>query len=138
MLRTCQNNFANICEAIEYIRTNQAQERNVHAEMNRLRAESEYAREAHKENEILQSELRVMHERLLRVDPNGNHVYGAYTARLVQTQQQLPQQANTQSQYALPPMNTGAPQQHYSQMAPSNAMQGVEYGISGRSSYEMR
>lgn len=107
--------------------------------MNRLRSEAEYVREAHKESEILQSELRVMHERLMRLEPNANHVYGAYTQRLVQTQQQPTQQANTQSQYALPPMNTGAPQQHYhQQMAPPNAMQGVEYGVAGRTSYEMR
>ncbi|GAB7356204.1 hypothetical protein MBLNU459_g6785t1 [Dothideomycetes sp. NU459] len=127
-----------LTKAIEYIRTNQAQERNVHAEMNRLRVEADYAREAHKESEILQSELRIMHERLMRLDPNGHHVYGQYTQRLVQTQQQPPQQGNPQSQYALPPMNTGAAQQHYPQMAPVNAMQGVEYGVPGRGSYEMR
>lgn len=121
-------------------------ERNLAAEVSRLRHDAEYARESQKEVEMLKSELNLMHERLRRTDPTGAHIYGQYTARLAQqqTQQQTQQQANAPSApYALPPMNSAPPQhqshqQHYPQMPPPGAMQGVEYGGAHRSSYDMR
>lgn len=123
-------------------------ERNLHNEMTRLRADSEYARESHKENEMLQTEISVMHERLRRLDPTGSHIYGQYTSRLAQqqTQQQAAQQVNGQppAPYALPPMNSAPPQHqthpsHYNQIAQPGAMQGVEYGgAAHRPSYDMR
>lgn len=121
--------------AIEYIQKNQAQERTFATEVSRLRAEADYAREAQKENELLRTEVCVMHERLRRLDPASPHIYGHYTSQLTQHQSQ----ANGQpAQVSLPPMNTTAPpSQQYNGMPPPAAMQGVEYGMS-RPSYEMR
>lgn len=119
-------------------------ERQLHTELTRLRAEADYARESHKENDALQTEISVMHDRLRRLDPAGPHIYGQYTARLAQ--QQTQQQVNGQpaAPYSLPPVNapTQQQQQHqhqvYNPMPPPGAMQGVEYGIPSRSSYERR
>lgn len=121
------------------------QEHNVRAEMQRLRQDADFARESHKENKLLQTEIEVMQERLRRLDPTSQHIYGQHTARLAQ--QQTQQQSNGQhaAPYSLPPMNSAPPQpqqqshqQHYPQMPPPGAMQGVEYGANQRSSYEMR
>jgi len=101
----------------------------------RVRNEAEYARECHKENEQLRTEICVMHERLRRLDPSMPHIYGQYTSQLTQQQSQ----ANGQpAQMALPPMNRPAPQSQYAPMQAPGAMQGVEYGVAQRSSYEMR
>jgi len=107
----------------------------MHNELMRARNDAEYAREYHKENEQLRTEICVMHERLRRYEPNMPHVYGQYTSQL--TQQQT--QANGQpTQMALPPMNHHAPQSQYASMPAPGAMQGVEYGGAQRPSYEMR
>jgi len=99
--------------------------------MTRLRTEAEYAREYHKENEQLRTEICVMHERLRRLDPNMTHIYGQYTSQLTQQQNQ----ANGQpAQIGLPPMHHA----QYAQVPPPAAMQGVEYAVAPRTSYEMR
>ncbi|KAL1305704.1 hypothetical protein AAFC00_007294 [Neodothiora populina] len=135
-----------LTKAIEYIRTNQMQERNLHGEMTRLRADADFARESLKENDSLRTEIQVMHERLRRLDPAGQHIYGQYTSRLAQQQTQQQSNGAHPAPYALPPMNSAPPPpqhqqppQHYGQIQPPpGAMQGVEYGASQRSSYEMR
>ena len=121
--------------AIEYIKTNQMAERNLHGEMSRLRAEADYARDAHKENELLRNELCLLHERLRQLDPSQPHIYGQYTSQLSSQQNQ----ANGQlARMPLPPINAAVPQPQYTAMAPAAAMQGVEYGAPMRQAYEMR
>lgn len=104
-------------------------------EVERLRKENDYARDAARENSLLQTEIRVMHEHLRRLEPNNTHIYGTYSSHLSQNQGQPqgpPGQANGSSGINLPPLNPPASsgsQQHpsYSGGAPG-AMQGVEYG----------
>jgi hypothetical protein len=96
----------------------------------RLSREAEYAREAHKENEMLKNEIRTMHITMQRNEPNQNHVYGPYTQQLTQGGQQS-------SSVSLPPLgHSGPPGQPVPQGygnghhggPPTGAMQGVEYG----------
>lgn len=96
----------------------------------RLSREADYAREAHKENEMLKHELRTMHINLMRLDPNQNHVYGQYS-------QQLSQNGPQGGNVSLPPIGHGGPAaqpppQGYGNGhqggPPTGAMQGVEYG----------
>lgn len=101
----------------------------------RLSRDAEYARDAHKENEMLKNELRTMHINLQRLDPNQNHVYGPYS-------QQLAQGGGQQGgSVSLPPIgHSGPPGQQPPQGygnggqggPPQGAMQGVEYGGYGR------
>ncbi|KAK4560889.1 hypothetical protein LTR86_005469 [Recurvomyces mirabilis] len=109
-----------LTKAIEYIRSTQQHERNMNAELSRLQRESDYGREAQKENDMLKTEVQVMHQHLRRLDPNAPHVYGHFTSQL---NQGAPAQTNGASGISLPPLNP--PQQ------PAAAMQGVEYGAYG-------
>lgn len=99
--------------------------------MRRLARDADYAREAHKENEMLKNELRIMQTNLQRLDPNTSHVYGPYSQQL--TQQGAPPGAAV----SLPPIGHGAhqgppPPAGYGNgvqgQPPAGAMQGVEYG----------
>jgi hypothetical protein len=115
--------------AIEHIR-NLAQE-NLAArdDIRRLARDADYAREAHKENEMLKNELRIMQTNLQRLDPNTSHVYGPYSQQL--TQQGAPPPSAAVS---LPPISHGAhqgpppPSGYGNGQPPPGAMQGVEYG----------
>jgi len=114
-----------LTKAIEYIRTTQHNERSLHAEVQRLQRETEFSREALKENEMLKTEVQVMHQHLRRLDPNAPHVYGHFTSQLQQAQSQ----SNGNSGISLPPLNAA---QGSGQSAPAAAMQGVEYNNYGR------
>lgn len=115
--------------AIEYIRTTQHNERNLHSEVQRLQRDSEYGREAQKENDMLKTEVQVMHQHLRRLDPNVPHVYGHFTSQLSNGSQS---QSNGTSGISLPPLNQGQGGQGGGPFgngpAPA-AMQGVEYGF---------
>ena len=89
----------------------------MNVELSRLQRESDYGREAQKENDMLKTEVQVMHQHLRRLDPNAPHVYGHFTSQLSQG---APTQTNGAPGISLPPLNP--PQQ------PAAAMQGVEYG----------
>ncbi|CAK3959396.1 HLH transcription factor (Hpa3) like [Lecanosticta acicola] len=117
-----------LTKAIDYIRSTQHNERNLHAEVQRLQRDSEYLREAHKENEMLKTEVQVMHQHLRRLDPNAPHVYGHFTSQL--SQQQSQSQSNGNSGISLPPLNSqnGGQAPPFGGVAPTAAMQGVEYG----------
>jgi hypothetical protein len=123
---------ANIRIAIDYIKSTQAQERQMMIEINRLGDASERARKVDLDNENLRTEIAVMQERLRLVEPGNPHVYGAYTVQLSQNNAQA--QANGQSQgYPLPSINAGPPpSQSYTgsgrASGGSQGMQGVEYG----------
>lgn len=128
--------------AIEYIRSTQLQERQLHGEVQRLQRDSEYGREAQKENDMLRTEIQVMHQHLRRLDPNAPHVYGHFTGSLSSQNSQPPQTNGTGSAISLPPINhatgngagpTSAPA-FAAPQPPSapGAMQGVEYGYGGR------
>lgn len=113
--------------AIEYIRNTQQHERTLNAELQRLQRDSDYAREAHKENEMLKTEVQVMQQHLRRLDPNAPHVYGHFTSQLNQPNGP---QTNGASGISLPPLNPGqGPGVPYNGVGPpAAAMQGVEYG----------
>ena len=127
--------ITNNLEAIEHIQflTNTAIDNQ--DKLMRLSRDAEYARDAHKENEMLKNELRTMHINLQRLDPNQNHVYGPYS-------QQLAQGGGQQGgSVSLPPIgHSGPPGQQPPQGygnggqggPPQGAMQGVEYGGYGR------
>ncbi|KAK4973346.1 hypothetical protein LTR28_011262 [Elasticomyces elasticus] len=119
-----------LTKAIEYIRNNQAVERHLNSEINRLRSDAEYAREAHKEISSLRTEVAVMHQHLRRLDPNSPHVYGHMTSQL--SQQQTQSNGPTPAQIALPPLHAAPIPAQYGAVA----MQGVEYGRSN--GYEHR
>lgn len=118
------------------------QERQLHNDVQRLQRESDVAREAHRENDMLKTEIQVMHQHLRRLDPPAPHVYGHFTQQLSQQAgqgqqqpQQTPQQNGTPGGMSLPPLGAGPPngataQQpgSYGGVAPPAAMQGVEYG----------
>lgn len=102
--------------------------------MQRLNSEREYARDAVKENELLKTEVQVMHQALKRLNPSDNHVYGQFTQHL---QNQQPQQ-NGGSGLNLPPINPPGSRHEASGFGgpgvgsgPGAAMQGVEYGSYG-------
>jgi hypothetical protein len=119
--------------AIDYIKTAQAQERQVLSELHRLRDASEYARDAGVDIKNLQTEIAVMQERLRLVEPGNPHVYGAHSSHLSQLQAQA--QANGQPhQYTLPSMNSAPPppQPYNGSGTTSQGMQGVEYGNASR------
>jgi hypothetical protein len=122
--------IANSPAAIEHIQFLQNTNLDHQDKMIRLGREAEYAREAHKENEMLKNELRTMHIALTRNDPNQNHVYGPFSQQLVQSGQQG-------GSVSLPPIgHSGPPGQPAPQGygnghhggPPTGAMQGVEYG----------
>ena len=114
----------------------------MNSDMTRLHREAEYSREVQKENEMLRTEIQVMHQHLRRLDPNAPHVYGQLTSQLSQSQPQpsaqpQPQtQTNGSSGLALPPLNppssSGRHDAPTSQYAQPGAMQGVEYGYGQR------
>ena len=140
--------------AIEHIRNTQHNERHLANELQRLQHDSDYARDAQKENDLLKMEVQNMHQALRRMDPNAPHVYGHFTGILSNGQPQPPQQAAPPppqtNGVSLPPLSaTGAggpsghahgggpgyavaaPQQQQ-QQPPPGAMQGVEYGYGAR------
>lgn len=118
-----------LTKAIDYIKNTQHTERSLHTEVTRLQRDSEYARDAHKELEMLKTEIQVMHQHLRRLDASAPHVYGHFTSQL---QNQAPQPNGTSGSISLPPLNTAPPPSSYSNNiashGPSGAMQGVEYG----------
>ncbi|KAK3655656.1 hypothetical protein LTR56_003305 [Elasticomyces elasticus] len=121
-----------LTKAIDYIRSVQQNERNLTAELQRLSRDAEYARETQKENDMLKTEIQVMHQHLRRHDPNAPHVYGHFTSQLNQS---TGPQTNGTSSIALPPLNSGpGASAAYNGVAPPvAAMQGVEYsGYGGR------
>ncbi|KAK5126911.1 hypothetical protein LTR85_008269 [Meristemomyces frigidus] len=115
-----------LTKAIEYIRNQQHSERQLASELTRLQRDSDYGREAHKENEMLKTEVQVMHQTLRRLDPNAPHVYGHFTSQLSQP---AAARTNGGSAISLPPLNSQAHAAPFSGAAPPvAAMQGVEYG----------
>ncbi|WPG97986.1 Protein esc1 [Acrodontium crateriforme] len=112
-----------LTKAIEHIRNTQVNERNLANEVQRLQRDSDYAREAHKEIEMLKTEVQVMLQHLRRLEPNAPHVYGHFTSQL----QPGGSHTNGTPSIALPPI--GSSQSVYNGgPAPPAAMQGVEYG----------
>ncbi|KAF4551013.1 Helix-loop-helix DNA-binding domain-containing protein 2 [Elsinoe fawcettii] len=128
-----------LSKAIDYIRSTRDQERHLHDEVQRLRRDVEYARELQKENEQLRTEVCVMQERLRRVEPNNPHIYGAYTSHLTQQQSQ-PNGQQQQHISALPPVLPSHQHQQHPHAYAGHAapMQGVEYALPTRPSYEVR
>lgn len=120
--------------AIDYIRMTQNNEIALQERMVRLQREADYAREAHKENDMLKTEIQVMHQHLRRLDSNAPHVYGHFTQQLNQQGGAPPPSGSV----SLPPLNPGAapgpPGYGNGTQAPPGpgAMQGVEYGGYGR------
>ncbi|KAF2152982.1 hypothetical protein K461DRAFT_285887 [Myriangium duriaei CBS 260.36] len=137
-----------LSKAIDYIRGSRDQERAFHEEIARLRGDLEYARDLHKDNEALRTEICVMHERLRRMEPATPHIYGAYTSQLSQQTQpggQPPQQHHGHHVGSLSTMGgSHSHQPHhahagpYSSISQSAPMQGVEYALPTRPSYEVR
>ncbi|TKA82597.1 hypothetical protein B0A55_01397 [Friedmanniomyces simplex] len=114
-----------LTKAIDYIRNTQLNERNLTADIQRLQRDTDYGREALKENEMLRTEIQLMHQHLRRLDPNMPHVYGHFTSQL--TQSTGPQTNGV----SLPPLNPGQgppPSAYNGVPPPVAAMQGVEYG----------
>lgn len=121
-------NFTDIALAIDYIKHNQQQSGGIQHEMSRLRTAAEHNRESRKEVEALQSEVQAMYERLLRLEPNSNHIYGPCTSQLAQQAQKSNSQAFARNGQ---PINTSPMQaSHFAPNAAQgpSAMQGVEYG----------
>ena len=116
--------------AIEYIRQQQQHERQLVTDVQRLQSEREYAREAVKENDLLKTEVQVMHQALKRLNPGDNHVYGQFTQQL-----QHQNQPNGSNGLNLPPINPPGSRHESSGFGgaggPPAAMQGVEYGNYG-------
>lgn len=128
---------ANKVAAIDYIRNLQNEAAAASDAARRMSRDAEYAREAHKENEMLKNELRIMQTNLQRLDPNTSHVYGPYSQQLSQQGAAGPPTANV----ALPPISHSSHQGPPSSSNYGNgvqgqpqpgAMQGVEYGGYGR------
>lgn len=123
-----------LSKAIDYIRMTQNNEIALQERMVRLQREADYAREAHKENDMLKTEIQVMHQHLRRLDSNAPHVYGHFTQQLNQQGGAPPPSGSV----SLPPLNPGAapgpPGYGNGTQAPPGpgAMQGVEYGGYGR------
>lgn len=115
--------------AIDYIRAAQQDSRQLHQEVTRLQRDADYTRDSIKENEMLKTEIQVMHQHLRRLDPNAPHVYGHLTSQL---QQAAPGgQSNGASNISLPPLapTQPPPPVPFSSVPPAAAaMQGVEYG----------
>ena len=122
---------ANLSTAIEYIDRTQHNERQLQSDVQRLQRDSDYARESHKENEMLKTEVQVMHQALRRLDPNAPHVYGHFTSQLSQG---VAPHTNSGPAISLPPINSQGHAAPFSGGPPqAAAMQGVEYsGYGGR------
>jgi hypothetical protein len=121
----------NMCPAIDYIRHTQQHERSLNTELARLQRDCDYGRDAQKENDMLKTEVQVMHQHLRRLDPNAPHVYGHFTSQL----NSAAPQTNGNGAIALPPLNSAPPPPatFNGVPPPAAAMQGVEYGgFSGR------
>ena len=125
-----------IALAIEYIKSLSASHTRAHRDLESLRAQSEYARQARQENTELRNELNALWSALRRADPANSHVYGSNTASLAQQQAAAPPSTNNvlpplqqqQQQQQAPPQPPPPPHTaHWSAPAP-NAMQGVEFG----------
>jgi hypothetical protein len=108
-------------------------------EVSLLRKDIDYSRETQKENDMLKTEVQVMHQHLRRLDPNNTHIYGQFTNQLNQpgtAQAPQPPQPNGNSGISLPPLNppSSSNGQHpgFGASGPGGAMQGVEYGFGGR------
>lgn len=123
-----------LTKSIEYIRNLSASHTRANREVESLRAQAEYVRQARQENMDLRNELNAVWTALRRADPAGPHVYGTNTAALAQQHASAPtpsnnilpplqQQQQQQQQQAPPPQQTA----HWISSAPS-AMQGVEFG----------
>lgn len=124
------DNLLTYLPAIDYIRAAQHAERQLASEVQRLQREADYARESHKENEMLKTEVQVMHQHLRRLEPHVTHAYGHFTNQLSQAQQGS--QGNAPGGISLPPLAnqgpSGPPFGGAQNSAPAAAMQGVEYG----------
>src|ERR1700761_3487590 len=92
--------------AIDYIRSSQHQEQRLQQELIRLQRDTDYSRDAQKENELLKTEMSVMHQNLRRLDPSNPHIYGQYTSHLSGAQQPQAPQTNGTSGISLPPLNS--------------------------------
>ncbi|KAK5129383.1 hypothetical protein LTR08_003543 [Meristemomyces frigidus] len=115
-----------LTKAIEYLHNTQHNERQLQSDVQRLQRDSDYARESHKENEMLKTEVQVMHQALRRLDPNAPHVYGHFTSQLSQA---AAPHTNGGSAISLPPINPQAHPPPFAGGPPqAAAMQGVEYG----------
>nr|POF12980.1 protein esc1 [Quercus suber] len=87
----------------------------------------DYTRDSIKENEMLKTEIQVMHQNLRRLDPNAPHVYGHLTSQLQHGSSGG--QSNGTSNIALPPLApTQPPPPVPFNGGPPAPMQGVEYG----------
>ena len=122
----CNVYTANSLTAIEYIQNTQQHERQLQSEVQRLQREFDYAQASHKENELLRTEVRLMHQALRHLNPSAPHVYGQFTSQLSQVP---PPHTNGVPAISLPPLNS---QTHPPPFAggppPAAAMQGIEYG----------
>ncbi|KAK3068704.1 hypothetical protein LTR53_013512 [Teratosphaeriaceae sp. CCFEE 6253] len=115
-----------LTKAIEYLRLVQLNERSLNEQLQRQQRDIDYGRDALKENEMLKTEIQVMHQHLRREHPNAPHVYGHFTSQLNQS---AGPQTNGNASIALPPLNPGPGQSAYNGgPPPAAAMQGVEYG----------
>ncbi|KAK4545644.1 hypothetical protein LTR36_002597 [Oleoguttula mirabilis] len=118
-----------LTKAIDYIRSTQHNERQLANEVQRLQRDSDHRRDVQKENEMLKTEVQVMHQTLRRLDPNAPHMYGHFTSHLSQS---AAPHTNGGSAISLPPLNSQAHVAPFSGGAPpAAAMQGVEYGSFG-------
>jgi hypothetical protein len=113
--------------AIDYIRSTQHAERSMSADLQRLQRECDYGREREKENDMLRTELSVMHQAMRRLDPSAPHIFGHFTQQLSQSSGP---QVNGASGISLPPLvsGQGPPASYNGGPPPVAAMQGVEYG----------
>lgn len=113
--------------AIEYIANLKGAYDHRGQEIESMRSEMEHARHAVNDNQSMQNEIVAMYQQLLRVDPNGHHVFGPKS-------QSLAEQGGVAANPRLAPLQPSqAPQpqpwMQQQQQAPpqSGAMQGVEY-----------
>jgi len=120
----------------------------------RLQHEYDYNRDAIKENELLKTEVQVMHSALRRLDPGAPHVYGHYTGVLSSRERETREVEERQRDrerdqdrergIRLPPIapsnGTGGRRESVNFVGngngpaagPGAAMQGVEYGYPAR------
>lgn len=128
--------ITDVCTAIEYIARCQQNERTYNSELQRLQRDSDIGREVQKENDMLKTEIQVMHQTLRRLDPNAPHVYGHFSSQLSHgaSGPPPPQTNGASNGINLPPINGGAPgaAHGYGGPPPAAPMQGVEYGYNGR------
>jgi len=122
----------------------------------RLQHEHDYNRDAIKENELLKTEVQVMHDALRRLDPGAPHVYGHFTGVLSSREREVRETEARQRDrereqerergIRLPPIapsnGTGGRRESVNFVGNGNgngsaagagaAMQGVEYGYAAR------